>query len=77
MISNGMVLCHQHTPRHECGFVVGLTQAAGIAEGLIRLAVGIEGTEDLLADFDQALDRLRPDASTIANGHALSDLQLI
>jgi cystathionine beta-lyase/cystathionine gamma-synthase len=27
----------------------------GIADGLIRLSVGIEATEDLVADFDQAL----------------------
>lgn len=30
-------------------------QAAGIADGLIRLSVGIETTEDLIADLDAAL----------------------
>jgi cystathionine beta-lyase/cystathionine gamma-synthase len=30
-------------------------RAAGIREGLVRLSVGIENVEDLLADFDQAL----------------------
>jgi cystathionine beta-lyase/cystathionine gamma-synthase len=30
----------------------------GVTDGLIRVSVGIEGTEDLLADFRQALDRL-------------------
>lgn len=30
-------------------------QAAGISEGLVRLSVGIEDIEDLLADLDQAL----------------------
>lgn len=40
---------------------MGLAQAAGISESLIRLSVGIEGTEDLLADFAQAF-------KTIANG---------
>jgi cystathionine beta-lyase/cystathionine gamma-synthase len=38
---------------------VGLTQqqreAAGIAEGLIRVAVGVEDTEDLIRDFAQSL----------------------
>lgn len=29
----------------------------GIADGLIRLSVGIEATEDLIADFAQALER--------------------
>ncbi len=32
-------------------------EAAGIAEGLIRVSVGIEDTDDLLADFGQALRR--------------------
>lgn len=39
---------------------VGLTpaerQAIGIHDGLIRVSVGIEGTEDLVADFLAALD---------------------
>ncbi|MEA3292612.1 MAG: PLP-dependent transferase [Pseudomonadota bacterium] len=29
---------------------------AGIDEGLVRLAVGIEGTLDLVRDFEQALE---------------------
>lgn len=32
--------------------------AAGITDGLVRLAVGIENTEDILADLEQALDRV-------------------
>jgi cystathionine beta-lyase/cystathionine gamma-synthase len=30
-------------------------QAAGISERLIRLSVGLEATEDLIADFERAL----------------------
>jgi cystathionine beta-lyase/cystathionine gamma-synthase len=30
-------------------------EAMGISEGLIRLSVGIEATEDLVTDFDAAL----------------------
>ncbi len=30
----------------------------GITEGLVRVSVGIEGTDDLVADWAQALDRL-------------------
>jgi cystathionine beta-lyase/cystathionine gamma-synthase len=30
-------------------------QAVGIADGLVRLAVGIEDTADLIADIEQAL----------------------
>jgi cystathionine gamma-synthase len=33
-------------------------RAAGIPEGLIRYSVGIEDTEDLIADMDQALSIL-------------------
>ena len=30
-------------------------EAAGITDGLIRVSVGIEDVEDLMADFEQAL----------------------
>ncbi|MCL7956427.1 MAG: aminotransferase class I/II-fold pyridoxal phosphate-dependent enzyme [marine benthic group bacterium] len=40
----------------------GLTPAerleVGVSDGLIRMSVGIEGTQDLLADLGQALDKL-------------------
>jgi cystathionine beta-lyase/cystathionine gamma-synthase len=29
---------------------------SGVDEGLIRLSVGIEGTDDLVKDFERALD---------------------
>ena len=32
--------------------------AVGITDGLVRLSVGIEGVEDLIADLDQALARV-------------------
>ena len=35
-------------------------QKLGITDRLVRLSVGIEATEDLLADFDQALSRSHP-----------------
>jgi cystathionine beta-lyase/cystathionine gamma-synthase len=31
----------------------------GITEGLVRISVGIEDTDDIIADLDQALDRVR------------------
>ena len=33
-------------------------EAAGIRDHLLRISVGIEGTEDLVADFEQALSQL-------------------
>ena len=32
--------------------------AAGISEGLVRISVGLEDPEDVIADFKQALDTL-------------------
>jgi len=32
--------------------------AAGIADGLIRVSVGVEDLQDLVEDFDQALARV-------------------
>jgi len=34
-------------------------ESVGIAPGLIRISVGLEGRDDLIADFQQALDALR------------------
>jgi cystathionine beta-lyase/cystathionine gamma-synthase len=31
---------------------------AGITDGLVRLSVGLEDTEDLIADLETALDRV-------------------
>jgi methionine-gamma-lyase len=39
-----------HMPRE-------VREAAGITDGLIRVSVGIEDPEDLLEDFDQALQK--------------------
>ena len=33
-------------------------QRLGITEGLVRISVGIEDTDDIIADLDQALDRI-------------------
>jgi len=32
-------------------------RAAGIGDGLVRVSVGIEDVGDLIADFDQALEK--------------------
>jgi cystathionine gamma-synthase len=47
--------CHPATMSHAT-FDADSRRAAGIADGLVRLSVGIEATEDLLADLRQALD---------------------
>jgi len=32
-------------------------RAAGIADGLVRVSVGLEEVEDLIEDFDRALEK--------------------
>ncbi|MEJ1222450.1 trans-sulfuration enzyme family protein [Sediminicola sp. 1XM1-17] len=39
----------------------------GIADGLIRFSVGIEETEDLIADIEQALEAVKAKAKTLQN----------
>ena len=33
-------------------------RAAGIADGLIRVSVGLEDVEDLIEDFERALEKV-------------------
>jgi methionine-gamma-lyase len=46
--------CHPKTTTHS-GFTEQESAQAGIADGLVRVSVGIEHWRDLLADFEQAL----------------------
>ena len=41
--------------RFEAGIPKEVREKVGITDGLIRLSVGIEDIEDLLADLDQAI----------------------
>jgi cystathionine beta-lyase/cystathionine gamma-synthase len=50
LVSHPASLSSVHMPR-------GVREAAGITDGLIRVSVGIEDAEDLIADFEQALAR--------------------
>ena len=50
-----------------------ILQAAGIKDGTIRVAVGIENADDLIADFQQALSAIgkaRVSTSTVGKGQA-------
>ena len=56
-VSLGMVdtvVSHPASMTHS-GLGPEVRHAAGITDGLVRLSVGIESVEDLLADFDQAM----------------------
>jgi len=50
------LVAHPETMTHA-GMDPVARKAAGITPGLLRLSVGIEATEDLLADLDAALER--------------------
>ena len=51
------LLCHPATMTHK-SIPAATRQAAGVADGLVRLSVGLEDAEDLIADLAQALDQL-------------------
>ena len=48
IITHPVTMTHAAVPPAE-------RQAAGITDGLVRLSVGLEDTEDLIADLEQAL----------------------
>lgn len=52
------LICHPATMTHEAMTPEART-AAGISDELLRLSVGIENLEDLIADLDQALAAAR------------------
>jgi cystathionine beta-lyase len=51
------LLCHPATMTHK-SIPAPIRQASGVADGLVRLSVGLEDAEDLIADLAQALDAL-------------------
>lgn len=51
LISHPLIMTHASVPDE-------LRQRLGITEGLIRISVGVEDLTDIIADLDQALDRI-------------------
>jgi cystathionine beta-lyase/cystathionine gamma-synthase len=51
------IVAHPATHTH-CNMKREEREAVGIFDGLIRLSVGLEGPEDIIADLEQALDTL-------------------
>jgi cystathionine beta-lyase/cystathionine gamma-synthase len=49
--------CHPKTTTHS-PLSPAEWEAAGVTDGLVRISVGVEDWRDLLADFQQALDKL-------------------
>lgn len=51
LISHPATMTHASVPPEE-------RQRLGITDGLVRISVGIEDVEDLIADLDQALAKI-------------------
>ncbi len=51
LIEHPAIMTHASVPKEQ-------REALGISDGLIRLSVGIEATEDLIADLDAALGKI-------------------
>ena len=49
--------CHPRSTTHSAWSAKDLNEA-GIGEGLVRISFGIEDWRDLLADFEQALEKV-------------------
>jgi len=64
------LLCHPATMTHK-SIPAEKRQAAGVADSLIRLSVGLEGVDDLINDIAQALDKVKSEKkqteSTVAS----------
>ncbi len=52
------LLCHPANMTHK-SIPAAKRKAAGVADSLVRLSVGHEDVEDLIADLEQAFDKLR------------------
>jgi cystathionine beta-lyase/cystathionine gamma-synthase len=51
------LICHPATMTHA-SVAPEVRERLGITEGLVRISVGIEDTDDIIADVDQALDKI-------------------
>jgi cystathionine gamma-lyase/cystathionine beta-lyase/cystathionine gamma-lyase/homocysteine desulfhydrase len=51
------LVCHPATMTHA-SVAPEVRERLGITDGLVRISVGIEDTDDIIADIDQALDKV-------------------
>ncbi len=51
------LVCHPKSTTHS-GFTEEEFRQAGVTDGLVRVSIGIEDAQDLLADFEQALEKV-------------------
>jgi len=51
------LICHPATMTHA-SVAREVRERLGITDGLVRISVGIEDTDDIIADLDQALEKV-------------------
>ena len=54
------LICHPATMTHAA-VAPEVRERLGITDGLVRISVGIEDTDDIIADIDQALNTVTSD----------------
>src|SRR5207302_5954991 len=54
------LICHPATMTHA-SVAPEVRERLGITDGLVRISVGIEDTDDIIADLDQALAQVKSD----------------
>ena len=73
LVSHPAQMTHKSIPAEK-------RKAAGVVDGLIRLSAGLEDTEDLIADLQQALDKLlsagETDAATVGSVATLEQAEI-
>jgi cystathionine beta-lyase/cystathionine gamma-synthase len=57
------LVCHPASMTHA-SIPRDIREARGLTDTLLRLSIGIEDTEDLLEDLDQALEHIQPQKAT-------------
>ncbi len=50
------LVCHPAIMTHA-SIPKGIREARGVTDSLVRLSVGVEDIEDLIADLDQAMEK--------------------
>jgi len=60
LVSHAATMTHKTIPTDQ-------RRAAGVADSLIRLSVGLENAADLIADIEQALENISPKKTVLKN----------
>ncbi len=71
LITHPATMTHADVPPQQ-------RESVGVTDGLLRLSVGLEDADDIIADIDQAIDRAsRPTIGKTKGGESMSDKRLI